>query len=144
MPRTAIILLFAAAALAADGEWDKVKKLESGTDVRIVKKGAAKPVTAKFDEAREDSIVVVVRNEQVAIERDLIDRIDAKLGKSSRVTTESKTTTEQPDARPQPKMGRSSLGNTSYSSGIRVGSGAEYETVYKRASAASQKAPEKK
>ena len=77
MKHSLILALTAALTLvAADDPWQKVQELKSGTELRIQKKGAAQPVLAQMDEANEERIVVVVKNEQVAIAKDQIDRID--------------------------------------------------------------------
>src|SRR5215831_9702774 len=93
-----LLLLAAAAAFAADNPWDKVKELKSGTEIRIARKGVAQPIEAKLDEVRDDAVVVVVKNEQKAIPKDEIDRLDARpKGGGSRITTETKSTTTPPD-----------------------------------------------
>src|SRR5579864_286909 len=88
-------LLSASLVFAADDPWAKVKDLKTGTELRITKIGAKQPIMAKMDELTDENLLVIVKNEQTAIPRDRIERIDARpAGKSSRVTTESKTTTE--------------------------------------------------
>lgn len=131
----AIVFSAAALAAAADNPWDKVKELKSGTEVRIYKSGAAQPVEARLDEAREDAIVVVVKNEQKAIPKDEIVRLDARPKGGSRVTTETRTKTEQPDTRPQASpQSRPPVPGQSTSSGVSFGSKPAYETVYRRKS----------
>jgi hypothetical protein len=133
MFRLILIVLAALPALAADDPWDKVRKLKSGTEIRVVKKGGKTPVLGKFDEAREDVLVLVVRNEQTAIQRGEIDRIDARPS-SGRVKTDSKTTTSDPDAS-KPPAGPPAAGarpSTNTSTGLTVGSKPDFETVYSR------------
>ncbi len=144
MTKCIILLVAAACAVVAADNWDKVKAIRSGTEVRVYKKGTAQPVLAKFDEARDESVVVVVKNEQVAIPRDIIDRLDARPDKGSRVTTETKTKTEPPDTRPAPMGSRPATGNTSYSNNVSIGSKPDFETVYRRPAPAPKKADEKK
>jgi hypothetical protein len=129
------LLLITAAVFAAEkpDPWTKVREIKSGAEVRILKRDAKQPVLARFDEARDDSIVVVVKNEQVAIAKDDIERIDARPSGSSRVKTESKTTTTGPEKQPAtPVPNRSPGPSTSVSSGISVGSKPGFETVYRR------------
>jgi hypothetical protein len=94
MLRTAFLLLAALPTLAADDPWDKVGKLQSGAEVRIFKKASKQPLLAKFDELTTDNLIVVVKNEQMAIARDDIDRLDARPAGGSRVKPESKVTTK--------------------------------------------------
>jgi len=52
-------------AAAVEKSWDKLKELKSGTELRIYKKGV--PILAVMDEATDDRLLVVVKNEQVVI-----------------------------------------------------------------------------
>ena len=128
------ILLAAVTTVAADDGWAKVMQLKSGTELRILQKGARQPVLARMDEANDERIVVVVKNEQTAIAKDQIDRLDRRPEqKGSRVRTESKVTTEQPGARadlPMPKSG--SPQGTSTSSGMTIVGKPDFETIYGR------------
>ena len=121
-------------AVAADDGWSKVVELKSGTELRIMKKGAQQPLLAQMDEANEERIIVIVKNEQTAIPKDQIDRLDRRPEqKGSRVRTETKVTTEQPGARadlPMPKSG--SPQGTSTSSGMTIVGKPDFETIYRR------------
>lgn len=127
-------LLVAVSAPAADDGWSKVIEVKSGTELRIFKKGVTQPVLARMDEANEERIVIVLKNEQTAISKDQIDRLDRRPEqKGPRVRTESKVTTEQPGARadlPMPKSG--SPQGTSTSSGLTIGGKPDFETIYRR------------
>lgn len=86
---------------------------------------------AKMDEANDERIVVVVKNEQMAIPRDEVESIDARPGKS-RVTRETKTTTsDMPDLKPNPGPRGTPGPSTSSSSTISMGK-ADFEPVYRR------------
>src|ERR1700741_1187304 len=99
------LLLAGAAAFAADDPWTKVKELKSGTEIRIVKKGGGAPLVGKLDEARDESLTLVLKNEQVTVEKDAIERLDYRpLKPSSRMTTENKRKTEAPDPTPPKGM----------------------------------------
>src|SRR3954454_7677160 len=76
MKRILFFLLVANAALAAEDAWTKVGELKSGTELRVYKRGVKQPVLPKFDEANPDNLVVATKNEQVAIPKADIDRID--------------------------------------------------------------------
>ena len=138
MHRLAIVLLSAVAAFAADDAWTKVKELKSGTEVRILKHGTLKPIEGKLDEARDIDLVVVVKNEQIAIPKEAIDRLDYRPAKpGGRITRETKTTTEQPDGKPPAGMAHgAAVPSTSYSSNVVLGSKPDYETIYRRPPAA--------
>lgn len=127
------LLIGAMASGAAEDGWTKVSKIKSGTEVRIVRDGARQPVVGKFDEAREDSLLLVVRNEQIAIPRAEIERVDAR-PTGSRVKTESKTTQTDPDTS-RPPAGPPAAGarpSTSSSSGLSIGPKPDFEVVYRR------------
>lgn len=125
------MVVAAAALFAAENPWDKVKELKSGTELLIVRKGVAKPIEAKFDEARDEAIVVVVKNEQRAIPRDEIERIDArKQGRG--MTTETKKTINQPDGTPRVGMGGvPGVPGETISSGVTFNKPG-FETVYRK------------
>lgn len=144
MIRNLAILLSAAALTAAaqTTSWDKVKALKSGTELRIVQQGVERPIEATFDELRDDDVLVVVKNEQKAIPKYQIDRIDARPKGGSRVTTETKTKTEDPDTRPQATpQSRPAVPGTSHSSGLSIGGKPGFETVYRRLAHAPNHAP---
>lgn len=131
MLRIFALLLTCMTAWAVEDAWTKVRELKGGAELRVFKKGAKQPVLAKFDELTTESLVVVMKNEQVAIPRDEIERIDARpIQKGSRVTKESSATS-----------GVSSDGgpSSSYSGGLSIGSKPNFETVYRRGPAAVQK-----
>jgi hypothetical protein len=129
-----IMFLMAGVALlsAADDPWTKVKNIKSGTEVRIVRDGVRQPIIAKFDEAREESLLVVLKNEQVAIPREEIERLDARPA-GGRTKLESQTKTIEPDASRPPAgpPGAGARGGTSSSSNLAIGK-PDFETVYRR------------
>lgn len=136
MSRILLFLFTALLAFAADNPWAKVKDLKTGTELRIYKVGGKQPILAKMDELTDESLVVVIKNEQTAIPREAIDRIDYRPPQTgSRITKESKTTTELPEpVGPRPTPGASVPGNSS-SSNVSVGSKPDFETIYRRTSA---------
>lgn len=134
MPRLAWVLIPTLALLAADDPWNKVRDLKSGTELRIFKKSAKLLVLARFDELTADNLVVVIKNEQTAIPRDEIDRIDSRPSGGSRITRESKTTVKgpgDPEARPGPPSAYPGQ-STSTSTGLSIGGKPDFETVYRR------------
>jgi hypothetical protein len=139
MTRLLFVLLAASAAFAADDPWAKVKDLKSGADLRIYKKGTAQPVLAKSDEVTGDNLIVVVRNEEIAIAKDLVDRIDARPNKSGRVTTGTTSRQTDPDPVPQPPGHASAVPGTSTSSSLGIGSKPDFELIYRRSAALPRK-----
>jgi hypothetical protein len=128
----AILCLLAAAASACgadiknDDGWVKVKELKSGTDLRIFKKGVAQPLLAKAADATDDKLIVVLKNEETAIDKKDIERVDARPQNVKRPVTKTITTTDSTtrhDTVPGPP---------GYSSSVSVGSKPDFETVYQR------------
>ena len=131
-----VTLLVAAITLvAADDPWAKVRELKSGTEIRIKKRGVAQPILAQMDEAMEDRIVVVIKNEQISITKEQIDRLDARPKGGSRIVRETKTTSSAP-GNPSPleqRIGGGPAGpSSSTSSSLNIGSKPDFETVYRR------------
>lgn len=142
MTRIASFLLGTAVVLAAaDDPWTKVQELKSGSDLRIYKKGASQPLTARFDEANEERIVIVVKNEQMSIPKEDIDRVDARAGARTprKMIPDTKVKTNDPDYTPRPAAG-APVPSTSYSTGLSVSGGKpDFEIVYRRAAGAPKK-----
>jgi hypothetical protein len=142
MRKLALFLCTAFLAFGADDPWAKLKELKTGTELRVFKKGAAQPVLVKMDELTDDNLVVINKNEQTAIPRDQIDRVDYRPS-GSRVTRQS--TTKVTDGVGDPKSvipgpnGAASGPSTSTSSGLSIGSKPDFETVYKRPPSAAPK-----
>ncbi len=137
------VLLFALAAVtvwAADDPWAKVKDLKSGTEIRVYKKGSTQPVMAKMDEANDGRLLVVVKNEQLAIPKADIDRLDYRPTKpGTRVTTTTESKNTEPDTRPAPPGLSSRTPGTSTSSSVSIGSKPDFETLYRRPTAPPKK-----
>lgn len=134
-------VMTAALAWGADNDWANVRALRGGTEIRIVKKGSSQPVLAKMDEASDENLVVVIKNEQVAIPRDQIERVDARPAKAGgRTIRETTTSAYQPDgkvAAPPSTVKGPDGPSTSTSTSITRGSKPDFETVYRRLSAPS-------
>ena len=143
-----LVLLFLSATLvfAADDPWAKVKDLKTGAELRIIKIGGKQPVMAKMDELTDENLLVIVKNEQTAIPRDQIERIDSRpAGKSNRITNESKTSTAggpngQPVGRPTPGA---MVPGTSSSNTVSMGNKPDFETIYRRTSLPTAAPPQK-
>jgi len=137
MIRIALLSLAAFSLWGAEDPWLKVEQLKSRQELKIYKRGTAEPVVATFDEANDDRVIVVVKNKQIAIPKDEVERIDARpLGKGERtVTRETTAKTVDPDYSPHPARGADVPG-TSYGSSVSFGTSKPgFEVVYRRAQA---------
>ncbi len=142
MSRIVLFLLAAALAMAAEDAWSKVQHLKTGTELRVYKSGAKQPISAKMDDVSDDALIVILKNEQIAIPKEEIERIDYRPpAGGSRVTKESKTDANAPDTEPvgpRPAHGANVPG-TSSSSSIGMQSKPGFETIYRRTQAAQRK-----
>ena len=142
MARLAILLLAVAAAFGADDPWTKVKELKSGTEIRVIKKGSTTPVQGTIYEANDENLILVVKKEQIAIDKDLIDRLDYRTPQP-RLVKETTTKAGNSGIPEEPKAGMngSSVGGSGYSSGSSVnfqGKG-DFQTLYRRPAPAPKK-----
>lgn len=142
MRKLFLFMTTAAMLFGAEDSWTKVRELKSGTELRVYKKGASKAILAKADEASDDKLVVVVKNEQMAIPKEDIDRIEARpVRTGSRTTKETRETTTDPAmesgtaAHPREATVPGSSSSTNYS----LGSKPDFELIYRRAPAAPPK-----
>ncbi len=118
----------------AGGDWDNVRRLQTGTELRIFQRGASQPISAQMDEANQERIVVILRNTQTAIPKEEIDRIDARPKGGTSMTRETRTQQSAVDpneARPRVPGGRPSGPGGSSSSSVTFGRPG-FETVYRR------------
>lgn len=132
--RFAMALLFCTLLAAAEDPWMKVRQLKSGTELRIFRKGSAQPLMAKLDEATEDHLAIVWKNTQQAIPKEDIDRLDYRPPSTgSRVTKETRQTTESPEkSAPSRVPGASIVPSQSSSSSVSIGGKPDFETLYRR------------
>jgi len=141
MKQVILALLTVLLAWGADDDWAKVRALRGGAEIRVYKKGSTQPIVAKMDEASDENLVIVLKNEQVAIPRDQIDRVDARpLPGSTKPSTVSKTTVDQPDgkaAAPPSQIKGPDGASSSTSTSVSLGSKPGFETVYRRRAGAS-------
>src|SRR5438094_3983298 len=126
----------------ADDPWAKVKEIRGGVELRVYKKGTAQPLIVKMDETTDDNLVVVNKNEQVALPQDQIDRIDFRPSKT-RVTKETESTVSDPSTDPRSAIPGPDRGHpgpsSSTSTSVNIGSKPDFETVYRRPTSAPKK-----
>jgi len=137
MRKLFLALCCAAALLHAAGDpWAKVKAIKSGTELRVYKKGSTQPLLVKMDEATDDHLVFVNKNEQVSLDKEEIDRIDARPTSKRPMTKETKETMSDTNADPRsaiPGPQPNRPGTTSSSStSVTFGSKPDFETIYRR------------
>jgi hypothetical protein len=130
-----IALTLALAAWGADDAWNKVRDLRTGVELRIYEKDLKQPLLAKMADSTEDSLIVTVKNEEKAIPKDKIERIDYRPSKGSGRTSETTTTADNPDAKAPIGPARDArVPGTSSSSNMSFGRKADFETIYRRLS----------
>ena len=133
-----LVMLVAGVALiqAADDPWTKVKAIKRGTEMRVYKKGSAQPLVVKMDEATDERLIFVNKNEQTSLAKEDIDRLDARPSGKRVVAKETKetqsdSTTDPRSAIPGPtpnRPGPTGSSSTNYSFGGKP----DFETVYRR------------
>lgn len=100
------------------------------------KKGSAQPLLAKFGDAHEDSLLIVVKNSEVAVPKDQIDRIDYRPARpGGHVVKETKTTEEDPTKAKEPPAGmngRQEGVGSSTSTSVNFQGKPDFETIYRR------------
>lgn len=143
MCKTLLLILAGIIGLyATEDSWEKVRDLKSGTELRIYKKGGKQPVLAKMDQATEESLIVVLKNEQVSIAKEDIERLDQRPAGGSRVTKQTTTKTNTP---PNPSADRQRIGgrpatpSSASSTSFSIGSKPDFETIYLRLPPAAKK-----
>ncbi|MBC7924466.1 MAG: hypothetical protein H7039_02315 [Bryobacteraceae bacterium] len=131
-----LIVLAACLVLPAAESWDKVRELKSGQELRIWKREAKQPMFAKMDEASGESLVVVMKDQQLAVAKDDIDRVEARpAGKTPGIVRESKVSSAHPERLTGPAIGpaRNVAGQTvNSSSSVSLGSKPGFELIYRR------------
>jgi len=129
-----ILLLGAVTAFAADDPWTKVRDLKSSTELRIFKKGGLHPILATMEDSNPDSLIVVVKNQELAIPKDQIDRVDYRPQRvGGRVTKETHDKVEGPDAQTAAQSPNNVPGETvSTSTGYAINSKPDFQTIYHR------------
>jgi hypothetical protein len=92
------------------------------------------PILAKMEEANPDSLIIVLKNEELAIPKDQIDRIDYRpLKTGGRVTKETRSTVETADAKTAAESPNNVPGETTSSSTNYVfNSQPDFQTIYRR------------
>ncbi len=133
MPKGLLLLLIGTAAWCASEGWGKVGEIKRGTELRIYQTSAKHPLSATMDEEREDAVVVIVKNAQIAIPKAEIERIDARSGRpESRVSHETKSGREsRPSIAGAPQTWGRAASSTSAT--VKISSKPDFETVYRRA-----------
>jgi len=149
MTKAVILLCAAALAWGADDPWAKVKELKSGTELKVYKRGSTQPQIVKFDELTDENLVVVNKNEQVAIARDQVDRIESRQsGSRTRTTTdtataESHAATDQRSNIPGPNQppGAMHAPTSTTTTGV-TWTKQDFEVIYRRSTGGPPKAAE--
>lgn len=126
------MMLLPVMLLAEEDPWAQVRKLESGQELRIIKKGTQLPVTAQFGDLTDQNLIVIMKDTEKAIPLDDIDRIDARPPhKGSRVRTQTKVESPAPGTGGTPQN-RSSRSAQTTTSGLSFEAKPGFDTVYRR------------
>jgi len=124
--------------LADENPWDKVRAVESGTEIRIYKRNVKQPVIAKMDEATDDHLIVLLVDSQIAIRRAEIDRIDLRPRASRviRVSRHAKRMGGNPSEQGQPIVqgtsASSAVATAAHTDTLSIRSKAPFEFLYRR------------
>ncbi|MGO9242992.1 MAG: hypothetical protein ACLPXM_19930 [Terriglobales bacterium] len=136
---TIVCLLAALTVFAADDEWKKLNALKTGTELKIYEEGSSQPRLAKFSDATENNLLVIVKKTEVAIPKDAIDRVEYRPPKKGGPKVEQRTKMDDPAA--SSASGRDGTnvpvhtdsGLPGYSSTTSISSnGGEFQTIYRR------------
>ena len=137
MKAYALGLILLSLAFAADDPWTKVKELQSGTEVKILKAGVKDTLSGTFSEADDERLIVVIKNTQMAMDKRDVLKLEARPKAAKKVATQTTTKNLDPSAelakpkpptpgaRPTPDTQSSS---TSFSYGDKPG----YEIIYRK------------
>jgi hypothetical protein len=140
-----VVLSFALAGLVsgADDPWAKVKELKTGAELKVYKRGAAQPLSVKLGELTEENLVVINKNQETAIPRDEIDRIEARAAGRTRTITDTQTAEKNAATDPRSNIpgpnsppGAMHAATTTTSSGV-TWSKEGFETVYRKTAAST-------
>ena len=124
-----LALLLTLTFLSQERPWDKVRAVESGTEVRVFKRNVKLPVVAKLDEATEDNLILLIEDQQVAIRRAEIDRIDRRPHQVSRVTHERRGVRT---ATAQGNTVSAAVANAARTQTLTIRSKSPFEFLYRR------------
>ncbi|RPJ19744.1 MAG: hypothetical protein EHM35_20320 [Planctomycetaceae bacterium] len=132
MKRLALLLLTAMAALAAEDSWVQVQELKSGTDLRIYRVNVKEPLLAKFDQASDESLIVIIKNGQVSIPKEQIDRLDCRRTPPNRLVKETRT--DRKIARKGAEISNNTIpgATTSVKTRLEIPSKSAFEKIYNR------------
>jgi hypothetical protein len=124
-------------SVSAEDTWSKVKALKSGTEIRVFQLGTKEPLVGKIDEADEERIVLALKNEQKAVAKADVERLEARPTGGRPVTKTSTVKREDPSAElAKPKVpvpGSSATpALSSSSSSVTFGTKPGFELVYRK------------
>ena len=127
------VLLALAAAFGEEDPWIKVRELAKGAELRIYKTGEKQPVAARFDSLSQDSLIVVRKNAQVAMAKDLVERVDCRPADSGgRIATDTRRVVGTKEESLTGRSKDTTLPPRSTSSSVRIQPRRGFETVYQR------------
>lgn len=129
--------VFAGPADSPKEDWRTVMAIPSGMELRIFKTDGTPPIVALMDEANDERIVIVIKNEQQAVYRSEIERVESRAKEAGRTTRQTWVSKNQGDKNaPTPYTSKNTPGPaTTVSNKVTFGSKTPYALVYQRPSA---------
>jgi hypothetical protein len=120
-------------AMHTEDPWRKLRSLKGGGEVRVFKRGSPQPVVGQFGDATDENLTVVLKNEEIAIAKEQIERIDYRPPQSGvHGHSESRTTMNDGGAAPVDSPFSSTGATSSTSTSYSFGSKGDFQTVYRR------------
>ncbi|MCU0227445.1 MAG: hypothetical protein MUF01_07375 [Bryobacterales bacterium] len=129
------LALLLAMQTSGQENWQAVRELPSGTEIRLLQEGQVKPLLAVLEEATDEVLRVAVKKQQLSIDRAEVRRIEARR-KGAKPTTRTETIPSTDGKGPVPGSeipgpippGRGPSG--SIATTVAFGGKGKFETVY--------------
>jgi hypothetical protein len=132
MKRIVPLLLAALAVFAAEDPWVQVRELKNGVELRIYKVNAKQPFLAKFEQASDDSLIVVTKTGQVSIPKEQIDRLDCRRAPAPRLVKDTRVDRKIAPNRAETTNGTLPGVTTSAKTTLDIPSKPAFEKIYDR------------
>jgi hypothetical protein len=136
MKRIVLLLLTAMAALAAENSWVEVRELKRGAELRIYRVNTKEPFLAKFDQASDESLIVITKNGQVSIPKEDIQRLDRRRVPPHRLVKETRIERKIPPKVAEITNNTIPGATTSVKTRLDIPSESAFEKIYDRTPAA--------
>ncbi len=132
MKRIVLLLLTAMAALAAEHSWTQVRELRRGAELRIYRVNMKEPLPAKFDQATDESLIVITKNGQTSIPKEDIDRLDCRVAKPRPLVKDTRVDRKTAAKGAERTSNTIPGATTSVRTGLDLASKPGFEKIYER------------